>query len=146
MAITNRDKDASEQKDVIHWHSVGAVGTGTTLFLGVVPAPSLLQSVKVTAHGVSNAMQLAFNIERFTSGGITVIPVGISNVVLQNMSVSGALGFSGLVAQGSTLLVLQEGDLLSGTTSVANGNALDITMELVIKKTQDFVAYNGVSV
>lgn len=145
MALTNRDKDASEQKDVIHWHSVGAVATGTTLYFGVVPAPALLQSVKVTAHGVSNAMQVALNVERFTSGGITVIPVGISNVVLQNMSVSGALGFSGLVAQGSSLLVLQEGDLLSGTTSVANSNALDLTLELVIKKTQDFVAYNGVS-
>lgn len=144
MAITNRDKDASEQKDVIHFHSVGAVATGTTLYFGVVPAPALLQSVKAAAHGVSSAMQVTFNVERFTSAGITVIPVGISNLVLQNMSVSGALGFSGLAAQGSTLLQLQDGDVLTGTTSVANGNALDLTLELVIKKTQDFVAYNGV--
>lgn len=146
MALVNRDKDPSEQKDVLNWASRGAVATGVTLYLGVVPAAESLQSVSVAAHGVSNAMQVTFNIERFVVGaGITVIPIGISNLVLVNMSTSGILGFSGLVAQGSTLLSLQYGDVLSATTSGTNGNALDITMELVLKKVQDIVSYNGVA-
>lgn len=146
MALVNRDKDPSEQKEVLPWASRGAVATGVTLFLGVVPYPCALQSLSAAAHGVSNAMQLAFNVERFVVGaGITVIPIGISNLVLVNQSTSGILGFSGLVAQGSTLLSLQYGDVLSATTSVANGNALDITLEMVLKKSQDIVSYNGVS-
>lgn len=145
MAIVNRDLDPSQQKDVVVYCSNGAVATGVTKFISVVPYPAVLQSLAAAAHGVSNAMQVAFNLERFTSAGVTVIPLGISNLVLQNFSVSGALGFSGLAAAGSTLLNLQYGDVLSMTTSVANGNALDLSLELVLKKVQDIVSMNQVS-
>lgn len=146
MALVNRDCDVSQQKDVLDWQSVGSVATGTTLFLGVVPYPCALQSLSAAAHGVSNAMQVTFNVERFIVGaGVTVIPIGVSNLVLQNYSVSGILGFSGLAAQGSTLLNMLYGDVLTATTSGTNGNALDILLDLVLKKTQDIVSHNGVS-
>ncbi len=89
-------------------------------------------------------MQVAFQVSRFTSGGATAINLGISNLVLQNAGTSGAQGFSGLAAAGSTLLSLQAGDVLQIVTSVANGNATDLALNFVIKKVQDIVSYNGV--
>ncbi len=145
MAIVNRDKDVSETKEVIQYASNTAVATGATVYLGMIPYPCSLQSIGGFALGVSNAMQLAFNCVRFTSGGQTAIILGISNLVLVNYGTSGAQGFSGLAATGSTLLNLQAGDVLSYTSSVTNGNATQIVLELVVKKLQDIVSYNGVS-
>lgn len=145
MALVNRDKDASEQKEVIQV-ALGAVATGTTRNVAVIPYPCVLQSARAFAAGVSNAMQVAINNNRFVVGaGATAIAMGISNMVLQNQSTSGIQGFSGLAAQGSSLLVLNAGDVLQIVTSVSNGNATDLTMQFVLKKTQDIVSMNGVS-
>lgn len=143
MAIVNRDLDASQQKDVIKFRSAGAVATGASLNVAVIPYPCALQSVASYATGVSNAMQVAINVQRWTSAGVTVIALGVSNLVLQNYSTSGILGFSGLAVPGSTLLSLQQGDVLNLVTSVSNGNALDLVMSFVVKKLQDIVAHNG---
>lgn len=142
MAIVNRDLDASQQKDVINFRSGAAVATGASLNAAVIAFPCALQSVAAYATGVSNAMQVAFNIQRF-AGGATVIALGVSNLVLVNFGTSGILGFSGLAAPGSTLLNLQQGDVLNLVTSVANGNALDLVVNFVVKKLQDIVAHNN---
>jgi hypothetical protein len=143
MAIVNRDKQASEQKEVLH-SVAGATATGTTRQIAVMPYPATLEGIRVQALGVSNAMQLAMEVYRFVAGaGATTIPVGISNLVLVNAGTSGIQGFSGLAAAGSTLLQLQAGDVLQYTTSVSNGNATSIALNAVIKKTQDIVSYNG---
>lgn len=138
MAIVNRDMDVSEQR-VLVAENFGAVPTGSTKFLFIVPFPCSLEQVRVAASGVSNAMQVA--VEKITGAGASGIPLGISNIVLQNRSVSGIVGFSGLAAAGSTLLQLQYGDCLQIVTSVANGNATDLTVEAVVKKTQDVLSY-----
>lgn len=143
MAIVNRDLDASQQKDVVNFRSAGAVATGASLNVCVIPYPCVLQSVNTYATGVSNAMQVAVNVQRWVSAGVTVIACGISNIVLQNYSLSGILGFSGLAAPGSTLLALQTGDVLNLVASVSNGNALELNMDFVLKKSQDIVAHNG---
>lgn len=142
MAIINRDLDVSQTKDVVH-APLGAVATGVTRFLCVVPYPCTLQSVRAAAAGVSNAMQVAFEVIR--GAGSSGIPMGISNMVLQNRSTSGVIGFSGLAAVGSSLLSLVAGDVIQAVSSVANGNATDLTLELVLKKTQDIVSHNGVA-
>jgi len=145
MAIVNRDCDASQQKEVVH-ENLGAVATGVTRHAFILPFPATLQSVRVSAQGVSNAMQLAIQNTRFIVGtGATAILMGISNIVLQNTSVSGVIGFSGLAAQGSSLLALQAGDVLTLVSSVASGNATDLAIQLVIKKTQDIVSHNAVA-
>lgn len=143
MAIVNRDLDPSQQKDVINFRAGAAVATGASLNLAVLPYPCALQSVSAYATGVSNAMQVAFNVQRWLPAGVTVIALGVSNMVLQNYSASGIIGFSGLAATGSTLLLLQSGDVLNIVTSGTNGNALDLVMDLVVKKLQDIVAHNG---
>lgn len=141
MAIVNRDLDSSEQKYVVNVN-LGAVATGVTRFLWASPTSAALESVRYLAAGVSNAMQVA--IEKVPSGaGASGIAMGISNLVLQNTSTSGIPGFSGLAAPGSTLLNLSQGDRIVATSSVANGNATELFIQLVVKKTQDIVALWG---
>lgn len=143
MAIVNRDKDASEQKDVIN-AVLGAVATGATRQVEVLPYPCTLIGLRAAATGVSNAMQIAFQVNRFIAGtGATAIVLGISNLVLVNVGTSGPQGFSGLAAAGSTLLALQAGDVLQCVSSVSNGNATDLAIQFIVKKTQDIVSLNG---
>ena len=141
MAITNRSCDASQQKDEIQVN-LAAVATGATRFLFIAPFPCKLESARTSAAGVSNAMQVA--LEKITGAGSSGIPMGISNIILQNRSTSGVIGYSGLAAQSSTLLLLNAGDVIQAVTSVANGNATELLVQLVIKKTQDIVSYNGI--
>lgn len=141
MAIVNRDKDSTEQKEVGQCN-LGAVATGATRFVHIAAYPFTLESVRVAAAGVSNAMQVAF--EKITGSGSSGVPIGISNLILQNRSTSGIVGFSGLAAPGSTLLAFSTGDALQVITSVSNGNATELLLEYAIKKTQDIVSYNGV--
>ena len=142
MAIVNRDVDASQQKETFTVN-LGAVATGATRFCAVMPFPGTLQSVRYAAAGVSNAMQIA--IEKITGAGSSGVAMGISNIVAQNRSVSGVVGFSGLAAAGSTLLTLAAGDVLQIVTSVSSGNATDLALQFVVKKTQDIVSHNAVS-
>ncbi len=149
MAIVNRDKDVSEQKDWINYSAAAGAGastlvTGVTKIIAMVPYPCTVQSIGVVAFGVSSAMQLQFSKQYLTSGGMTVVAIGISNLVLANGG-SGAIGYSGLAAPGSTLLNLNAGDQLLFTTSVANSAASDLLLNIVLKKVQDIVSYNGVS-
>lgn len=144
MAIVNRDMDATEQRDVYN-DIIQAIPVGTTYTAVVLPYPCTLQSIRTSTHGVSNAMQVAWNKLVYVSGsGLTLIPIGISNLILVNHASIGVQGSSYLAAQGSTLLSFQAGDCLALTTSVANGNALNICVQAVFKKTQDIVSMNGV--
>jgi len=141
MAICNRDMGASQQQDVYNV-SLGAVGTGVTKYLAVMPYPCTMQSVRSAAQGLSNALTIAFEVIR--GAGSSGIAIGISGMVLQNRSTSGVVGFSGLAAAGSTLLSFQAGDVVQVISSGANGAVSDLVLEMVVQKTQDFVSYNGV--
>ena len=121
MGVANRDKDPSEQRDVLYWSSqgsafgfgtlgatggVGSVPVGATLYLaGPMPFPYVLQSANAIAMGTSGAPQLAFLIMRPIAGQLaTLIAVGISNMVICSggsflgfgSSAVGYLGYSGL--------------------------------------------------
>lgn len=144
MPIVNRDLDISQQKDVYSYYSNGAIATGATRLVCIVPYPCTLSNIYHTALGVSTAMQVTINKLSFNAGA-SLTAIGLSNIVLVNQGTSGFLGFSGLAAAGSTLLNLQAGDCIYFTTSVANGNALDLVMNFVFKKTQDIVSHDGQS-
>lgn len=151
MGITNRAKDASEQKDVYtltmgvgaNGASAAPVNTGTTAWIGLMPYPGVLQSARSISMGLSGAPSVAFQILRFAAGG-TTIAVSISSMILNEVGTSGVLGYSGLAAAGSTLLSIQAGDVLQIQTGVANTAARSLVIEVVVKKIQDIVAYNGV--
>lgn len=155
MAIINRSLDSSEQKQTFVFFNPrfndttgvsNTVITGVTCVFAMVPfAGGVLESVRYLAQGVSNSMQVQPLILRNTSGGVTLINPSISNMVLQNLSVSGIVGYSGLAATGSTLLQLQVGDGLAFATSVANASAQQLVLEFVVKKTADITQTFGIS-
>ena len=164
MALRNADKDASEQRDWITWSSgaypagvtfgSGYIPTGVTLFLaGPMPYPYVVQSVNAMAIGTSGAPQLAFSILRpIASAAMTAIPISISNMVICSgqsflgfgASAVGYLGYSGLAATGSTILIGQRGDILVASTAAANTASTQLMINMVVKKVQDVVQMDGV--
>lgn len=146
MAIVNRDKDASEQKEVFSWssNSLGAttVNTGATFHIAIVPCAGVIQSFRAAAQGVSAAPAIALQILRFAGGG-TTIAVGISNLIVPVFGTSGVVGYSGLAPTGSTLLNVQAGDILQCETSVSNSACRSLLVSVVIKKSQDIVSMYG---
>lgn len=140
MAIVNRDLDQSQQRTEVN-ENLGSLATGVTRHVCLISAPAILETVRVSAQGVSNAMQLAFEVIR--GAGSSGIPIGISNLVLQNRSVSGVVSFSGLAAAGSTLLSLAAGDVIQVVSSVTNGNATDLALSIVLRKSQDIISQWG---
>lgn len=144
MALVNRDKDASEQKEVMVLALNSITTVGTTNMIGIVPYPAILQSARVGGFGFSGAPQAFLRINRFAAGTTSILP-GISNMIISNIGLSGILGQSGLAATGSTLLQLQAGDVLTIETAVANTAVEKMVAEVVLKKLQDVVSYFGVS-
>lgn len=153
MAIVGRDLDISERKVAFQWSAQfggqslttdgGVVtATGTTLFMFMIPFPCTLQSGSVFAQGISGAPQISLICSRFAAGA-TSFPIGISNMVLSAFGTSGVQGLSGLPAAGSTLLNLQYSDVMLLQTAGANTAIKNLILELVVKKTQDIVAYNN---
>jgi hypothetical protein len=154
MGIINRDKNITEQKEWIQYNNDFGIGvsslvqTGQTLILGgPMPFPGRLQSGLIFAQGVSGAPQFSLSMVRFVAGaGNTVITVGISNMVIQNASTSGPIGFSGLPIPGSTLLNFLAGDMFMVTTSVSNTAVSSLAVQLVVVKTQEIVSHNFINV
>lgn len=168
MALVNRDKDASEQRDWITWTSnglnfgatyavttqPGVVPVGATLYLaGPMPYPYVVQSANAMTFGTSGAPQLSFSILRpYVGQAATVIAIGISNMVICSgqsflgfgASAVGYLGYSGLAATGSTLLQGQRGDILVATTAGANTASNQLVINMVVQKVQDTLSMDGV--
>lgn len=147
MAIINRDGDKSEKKEWVYYASNSAVAAGSTLLLsGPIPFPFAVQSVSAISNGASGAPQLAFFIGRPGSGGMTLIGIGISNMVIPNAaSFQVAGGYSGLAAQGSTLLNGNAQDVIIGSISGSNTACSQLLIQMVLIKTQDIVSHNGIS-
>lgn len=137
MAIVNRTLDPSEQKKVFSV-AAGAVATGVSGIVAVVPYPSTLTAGSIAAFGLSGAPNYALVVNRFVVGaGVTAITVavGTSNIPL-------AYGTSGswamvLPAAGSTLLQLQANDVLMYQSGVANTAVTGLNIGIVLQPIQD---------
>lgn len=144
MAITNRDLDVSQQKDVYSGVVPILLGVGATHPMFQLPYPATLQSARAGAFGTSGSPQAIFRVSRFIVGsGFTSINLGISNLVLPAFGTSGTLAYSGLAPTGSTLLNLLAGDVLGVEVAGANSAIEKLVIEMVVRKTQDFVSHNG---
>lgn len=133
MAIVNRDLDSSEQihvvtcliNDFASGVSVGfmtpGIVNGQTYPCLVVPFPASLSSANIAAWGLSGTSIVGLYCYRFTAGGLTSIPLGLS-LSLTAFGTSGALGFS---LTGATNQ-LQTGDqlVIAGTGSGAVSQAV----------------------
>jgi hypothetical protein len=143
MAIVNRSLDASEQRKVIQVVA-GAVATGVSGIIGVVPWPCTLDAGEIAAFGLSGAPNYGLILNRFVVGaGVTAITiaVGTSNIPL-------AYGTSGgwsmvLPASGSTLLSLQANDVLMFQSGVANTAVTGLAVSVVLKPIQDIKINHG---
>lgn len=170
MAILNRDLDPSSQRDWITWSSqglsfgasygapgglgVGGVATGTTLMLtGPMPYNYTLQNINAMAVGTSGSPQLVpFILRSIPSAAMTSIAVSISNMIICSgqsflgfgASAVGYLGYSGLAATGSTLLIGYRGDILAATTAVANTACNFLSINIVVQKVQDTLTMDGI--
>lgn len=144
MAICNRDLDVSEQRQVYQAAvPLTAIGASTIVPLAYVPYPGTLSAVKLAAVGVSGAVLAAVAINRFVAGaGLTAILVG-ATTALVNVGTSGPQAFT-LPSLGSTLLQVQQGDLVS-LTLVGGNNLLGAQVALVIKALQDIKSPLGLT-
>lgn len=143
MALVNRDKDASEQKD--EWQAITPlVGTGASVLICAMPYPAILKGVFVGALGVSGSPTWQINTVRF-AGGLTTIASGISTLAVQAFGTSGMQGVSGLAAQSSTLALLQAGDMISIVSGGANSAVSSAAVTVVVQKTQDIVSQFGIT-
>lgn len=136
MAIANRDLDQTEQLYVVA-NTLGAIGTGVSAWVGAVPSPGQILEWKFSGKGLSGAPVYQLAIARWTSAGITNIPLGSA------VTLAGAFGLSGgllgaTFASNSSLAAVQAGDMLVVNTSGANTAVTDLAVAVVIDATQDF--------
>lgn len=137
MAIVNRTLDASEQKKAFEM-SAGAVATGVTLPVCLVPYPCNFLAAEFAAAGLSGSPTAALAVNRFIVGtGFTtwVIAAGGSNT-LQAYGTSGPLA-AVCVAQGSTLLELQADDLITVTSGGSNAAVTQLAVGIVLQPIMD---------
>lgn len=141
MAIINRAKDVSEQKDVFQARFQTVVN-GQTLLLGIAPYPCTIDSIRAVCNGISGAPSAAFY--KTAAAGITLEILGTSGVIA-SVGTSGVISSASfLAAAGSTVLnIASNGQLLMLTAGGTGAAAVEVLVEYVLKKTQDIVAHNG---
>lgn len=141
MGIINRTMDASQQRESFSEMVQGQVA-GTTLPLVVVPFNAILDSVQIAELGAPSCV-IRIDIARFIAGGGFTQIAGVgASLLVRNMGLSGIQGFS-LVAAGSTVLVLQPGDVVVAQPTGISSLLGSANLTVVLKKTQDRVSFFG---
>lgn len=149
MAIVNRDKNASEQV-----HELAAVITttvaasaGQSFHVAQLPFPATLQRVAVAANSVSGSPQIAIDIKRNTSAGVTTIPYISTTLVVTAHGISYPYQSLSLAGPGTTLAALQAGDVIVVNQLFSGGNvsAANMVVTCSVQATQDIVQHFGYS-
>lgn len=137
MSIVNRTLDSSEQRKVIG-QRYGAVATGSTVIVSVIPYPCVLEKAQIAAFGHSGAPSYTLYVNRFITGS------GFTTFAVSGAQLPPAFGTSGvpsvgmsLLAAGSSLLNLLANDVVTATAGVANTNVLGLSIDLVVRPVQD---------
>jgi hypothetical protein len=140
MPICNRDKDASEQKEVIKIN-VGAMATGVTREAWVAPWPCTVEAIYAFAATISGAPTILAKVNRFIVGtGATSITGMAPAYAVKNYTTSGLASLS-LAASGSTLLALNAKDCVEITSAGSNAAFADLIVMFQVKKTQDILSH-----
>ena len=137
MAIINQNLDFSEKKILVE-RSLGAVATGVTSLIAVMPSNCILQGFNLSGFGLSGLPTYSLSVFRATAGGLTSIPLGVS-LVAQAFGTSGPVGAS-IAAPGISLMAGDAIVMLSGTadTAIASGIA-----SVVYSCLADFKSYQN---
>lgn len=146
MAVVNRSLDGSQQKEVMKL-VFGALATGVTAQIGIVPNPCTVTAAQIAAFGVSTTPSYELGVQRFIVGaGLTYIILGkgSSNALAYDFGVSGVVSTGmKLEAAGSTLLNLLANDVLCLTTGGSNAAAKSLALGVVLQPVQDIKQWFG---
>lgn len=140
MGIANRDKDNSEKNYVISAVG-GAQAVSVSLLVGIVPSPGNVMALQVGGRGLSGTPWFQLNAYRFTSGGLTVIPLGSALTLPADLGISSAP--VGATYVGGSYVV-QAGDELGLVSGGANTAVTSLAVAVVIQATQDIKQTCGV--
>lgn len=150
MALVNRDKDTTEQREVFtavltstpSGISAGidspGLATGSTLRICTIPYPASLVAAQNAVWGLSGTPVHSLWIYRF-AGGFTSIAVG-QTMAPTAFGTSGTLGFSLFGASWNLL----SGDQLVLYTQGANSAVAEATVTCVVRALQDIKSHFGV--
>lgn len=141
MGINNRSFDPSEQREVIT-SPLGAVGgaAAETHMVYTSPRPQLVEQIKVVAQGVTGSYHNSFQLQRFTSAGVTVIGALAATLTVV------AYGTSGIqTVTFAASFVLQANDNIQVQGGASNVGCTDLVVTTVVKNLQDIKTNFGVS-
>lgn len=141
MAIVNRDVDVSQQARVVTTVA-GAVATGVTTLVALVPNSCQVVVAGMKAFGLSGAPVYSLNILRATVNGPTLIGLGATVTPAGGLSAL-VTGFS--ITLGATT-PLQTGDMLVLQSGVANTAVTGLILTTVFKPLQDVQTYFGAQI
>lgn len=137
MAIVNRDLDVTQQPYSVTTVA-GAVATGITTLVHLVPNPSQLVAAGIKAFGLSGSPVYSLNVLRATADGPTLIGLGATvtavgglSAVVQGFSITGMTN------------PLQTGDVLMLNSGAANTAVTGLVLTTVFKPLQDVKTYFG---
>lgn len=143
MALINRDKDVSEQRNVFTGTAVNTV-VGGTYPIWTAPYPCTLDAASQIAFGLSGAPNHSLWLYRFVVGaGLTQVAVLGQSMASAAYGTSGAQTFT-IVSGSGTSYPLQAGDALFLISAAANTGAQLVQVELVVKALQDIKTSFGV--
>jgi hypothetical protein len=137
MSIINRDLNRSEKRR--DEPSVfGALATGVTQILDVLPYNAILEGFNTAAFGISGSPVWSLSAFRFVSGGLTTVNIGatISPVAI---GTSGNLGAS-IIPPGVSLLA---GDVILLTTGGANSAVTTSVVSLYLRALDDIRVFQN---
>jgi hypothetical protein len=147
MGLINRDKDASEQRDVWTWTTNTAVGVSQSLNLFIAPFSCQVLGLQVAAFGLSATPTLNWNIQRFIVGsGVTTLATGFTTATVgAAFGTSGPIGATGVgvglqgLTAGTSLLTMQKGDIFICISSTAN-SAATYAQSIITQRLQDITS------
>jgi hypothetical protein len=145
MAIVNRTKDASEQRIVLK-QSYGAIATGTTNVIAIIPHAGVLEGIQMAAVGLSGSPTHAVHLHRF------IVGTGFTGWAVTGAEAPAAFGTSGVLARGmsmlasgSTLLNVLPNDCLVFLPGGTNSGCASSSFSAVVKPIQDIKTFFGIS-
>lgn len=141
MAIVNRDLDSSQQPAVVY-KEVGALATGVTTLIALIPNSCQVVAAGLKAYGLSGAPQYSLSLFRATTNGPTLIGLGATVTAVGGLSAA-FQGFS--ITLGATVFA-ETGDVLCINSGVSNTAVTGLSVAVALKPLQDVKTYFGQSV
>ena len=124
-----------------------AVATGSTIVLGLIPAPASIDCIQFAASGLSGSPTGLLILDRFIAGvGYTTFPIG-TTFAIPSYGTSGVISTSigvSLPQIGSTLTTLFPNDRLILQVGGTNAAFYSLTGGIVLRPIQDIIKYYNI--